>query len=96
MITYNNIKAFIQGNYRLILSKLNHNQVSQYLGLSDTMKEQVAYRMDVCGDSCKTKCKYCGCSTPGKWFASKSCGGGKYPDLMNEQDWNKYKKENNI
>ena len=95
-INYENVKAYLQGNFRLILSKFDSNTTGKFLRLPDTLKEQVAYRMDVCKDSCPTKCKHCGCSTPGKFFVDKSCGGGKYPDIMSEEEWEEFKKENNI
>lgn len=95
-INLTNIKAFIQGNYRLIVDNMNPSFVPKFMGLEPYKREQIAYRMEVCKDSCKTTCQSCGCSTPGKFFVDKQCGGNKYPDLMNEENWNKFKKENNI
>jgi len=96
MITLKNISEFIQGNTRLIISKLPPIKAAEFMHLPEYKKEQVAYRMKVCEDSCKFKCQHCGCSTPGKFFVTKQCGGNKFPDLMGEEDWNKYKEENAI
>lgn len=91
-----NIKAFVQGNYRLILDKLPKSWVPKLMELPVHKREQVAYRVEVCGDSCPTKCASCGCSTPGKWYADKACSADKYPDMMDEISWKKFKKENGI
>jgi hypothetical protein len=95
-ITLPNLKAYIEGNTRYILDKLNNDHISAFVGVTPLIREQIAYRMDVCKDSCPTKCKHCGCNTPGKFFVDKSCGGGKYPDIMSEEAWAEYKKKNNI
>ena len=43
------------------------------------------------------QCIYCGCSVPGKLYVSKSCNGGeRFPDMMDSEEWEKYKKEKNI
>jgi hypothetical protein len=95
-INLKNIKAFIQGNYRLIVDKLPKEFIPRLMKLPVYKREQVAYRSEVCGESCKTKCSYCGCSTPGKWFVDKECGAGKYPNMMDEQSWEQFKKNNDI
>ena len=39
------------------------------------------------------KCRFCGCKVPGKLYSTKSCNSGKlFPDMMNEAEWNGYKK----
>ena len=53
----------------------------------------------VCKNDCVKLgyCKYCGCSIPGKLYVTTSCNNGeRFPDLMCEADWEKYKTENNI
>lgn len=90
-ITLKNIKAFIQGNVRMLGDKWDL--------VDPHVQEQVAYRGAICKDSClaKGKCEVCGCSVPGKLYVTKSCNkGSKFPDLMGKEDWEKYKKENNI
>lgn len=90
-INIKNIKQFIEGNLNLLGDRINI--------LPNYMKEQVIWRMNICKDDCviQGKCKYCGCSVPGKLYVSSSCNGGeRFPDLMSEQDWEIYKMENNI
>lgn len=96
-ITPKNIKAFIEGYSKLAYDKL--------VGLPIHLQEQILYRESKCQD-CVTvghkdvgpgSCKHCGCSTPGKWFVTKSCNGGeRYPDLMGSEEWKKFKLDNNI
>jgi hypothetical protein len=60
--------------------------------------EQIAYRKLQCTDCWeKGKCQHCGCSLPGRWYSTPSCNGGeRFPDLMSEENWIKYKQDNNI
>ena len=89
-ITLKNIYSFIQGNLQMRLDGMGLKP--QYY------QEQIAYRMLQCQDCIKTKkCKECGCNLPGKLYVDKSCNNGeRFPDLMNEEDWLIYKKENEI
>lgn len=90
-ITLNNIKEFIEGNTRMLLSE--RGKQPQHL------QEQYAYRILQCQNDCaiKKECKYCGCSFPGKIYVSKSCNNGeRFPDLMNAKEWEEFKKENKI
>ncbi len=73
--------------------------------LSDTFqmmewhrKEQVIYRMNICKDTCLPagRCEVCNCKVPGKMYSTLSCDKSKFPDLMGKEDWEKYKKANNI
>jgi hypothetical protein len=89
-ITLKNIKQFLEGNIQMHLDGL---------GLQpEYYKEQIAYRMLTCQDCLKkNKCHYCGCDVPGKLYVKESCNDGKrFPNLMNENDWNEYKKRNKI
>lgn len=87
-ITSNNIKNFFQGNVRVALNAINR--------LDPHIKEQVLYRSSHCADCLQAgKCKNCGCSVPGRWYSTATCG-ERFPDLMEEQDWEKYKEDNNI
>lgn len=89
-ITLKNIYSFIQGNLQMRLDGMGLKP--QYY------QEQIAYRMLQCQDCYKQKrCKECGCSLPGKFYVDKSCNNGEiFPDLMNEEDWLKYKEEHEI
>jgi len=82
---------FIEGNLKMLGDQIDL--------LSTSQKEQVLYRSQICKEDCIEYgyCKYCGCSVPGKLYVTKSCNGGeRFPDLMNKEDWNKYKKDNEI
>ena len=89
-ITLKNIYSFIQGNLQMRLDGMGLKP--QYY------QEQIAYRMLQCQDCIKAKnCKVCHCSLPGKFYVDKSCNNGeRFPDLMNEVDWVKYKNEHGI
>lgn len=89
-ITFKNIKSFIQGHARAYLDKI------RLLPLHT--REQAFYRMYVCKDSCIPfkKCEICECSAIKKSYATKSCNKDKFPDLMSEAEWSKYKLDNNI
>lgn len=96
-ITLKNINSFIEGNVNKLVYELG--------GKSKEYQEQIAYRALQCND-CFVEgtfdegprhCKQCGCSLPGKWHTVISCNGGeRFPDLMSDEDWIKYKEENQI
>jgi hypothetical protein len=88
-ITISNVKAFLQGTIREYYYR--YNEMPKFL------QEQIALRNDKCKDDCvKTgKCKECGCSIPGKWFVTKTCNKDRFPDLMEQDDWIKFKINNN-
>lgn len=91
MITPNKIYQYFQGNLRLLGSHFNT--------LSPHLKEQVIYRMTICEGDCVKygKCKYCLCDLPGKFYVTESCNSGqRFPDLMSEEEWQKFKEENDI
>jgi hypothetical protein len=89
-ITISKIKQYIEGNTQMILDKIGM-QPKWY-------QEQIAYRSLMCGDCIKAgACKECGCEVPGKLYVAESCNEGKrFPDLMSEEEWIKYKQENGI
>jgi len=90
-ITIENIKAFLEGNSRMLGRKF---------GLVDEhIHEQVAFRAEICKDTCLAigKCEVCGCGVPGKLYVKKSCNEGKkFPDLMEKEEWEQYKLDNSI
>jgi len=91
MITPNKIFNYLQGNIRLFSE--------QYNLLPNHLKEQVRYRASICKESCLQygKCQKCGCDLPGKLYVTESCNRGeKFPDLMNDVEWEVYKKDNDI
>lgn len=83
-ITWYNIKNYIQGTYRYWLYK---NDIAF---LPKHIIEQVEDRKllcDFCWDNQEALC--CGCKTPEVYFSDKSCLLGKFPKMMNKDDWNK-------
>ena len=89
-ITLSNIKQFIEGNTNMLLAEAGMQ--------APHLKEQVAYRMLICQPCMETgQCEVCGCSVPGKLYVKKSCNKGKrFPDMMDAEDWNQFKSDNNI
>jgi hypothetical protein len=89
-ITLKNVKSFIRGHYNLYLDKLGmypkHKQ------------EQILYRISLCSDCVSNEgCKYCGCAPNKKVYDNKSCNDGeRFPDMLNEVEWNKFKIDNKI
>lgn len=83
-----NISSFIEGNAKYFYDNL--------VGLPQHQKEQVIYRLSKCKDDCviSGECIKCTCPTDKKVFVSESCNPDRFPDMMNEVEWNKFKKEN--
>lgn len=95
-----NIKGFLQGNYR----KFKWEVLK--LPIEIDKKEQINRRFHLVSENSpeclqKGEC-YCGCGMPEKLYEDRGCEGweeGKktkpcYPDMMNKEDWEKYKTEN--
>ena len=82
----NNIKSFIEGHANYFWDKWDL--------LAPHIKEQVKYRLENCKEDCvpKGKCIKCGCPTHVKVFASKSCNIDRHPDMMNNEEWEQFKK----
>ncbi len=90
-ITRKKISQFIEGNSQMLLDNMGMKP--------EWYKEQIAYRMLQCQSDClpQGKCIHCGCKTPGKLYVTESCNNGvRFPNLMNEEDWNKYKEQHGI
>jgi hypothetical protein len=89
-ITKSNIYNYLEGNGKFIINKLGLSQPH--------IKEQVAHRLLVCQDDCvvQGRCKVCTCPLPNRAFSTESCNKALFPDLMNEQDWLRYKQANGI
>lgn len=84
----NNIYNYIEGNTNKLLSSINLR--SQYY------IEQIQYRSLICSKDCipQGKCIKCGCSTPGRLYTTKTCNSDRFPDIMNEQQWEQFKRDN--
>ena len=90
-ITPTKIFQFIEGNLKMLGDQLHL--------LSKHEREQVFYRSEVCKNDCVKfgYCVFCGCSLPGKMYVNESCNNGeRFPNLMNAENWEKFKKEHNI
>lgn len=85
-----NVSNFVEGNAKYFYDKL--------IGLPQHKREQVAYRLNICKNDCVPtgKCVKCGCPTEKKLHVDESCNTNRFPDMMNEEDWNKFKEENKI
>lgn len=89
-ITLNNIKQYIEGNINSLRLQLGN--------LPSHIEEQISYRRLICANDCmiQRKCIKCGCEFYGKTAVTKSCNPDRFPDLMEEQDWIKFKEQNGI
>ena len=60
--------------------------------------EQLQYRLIVCAPCVKRgSCEHCGCDTPDAMLTpSNWCSAGHWDKYMAPEEWEKYKKENNI
>lgn len=89
-ITIKNIRSFIEGHARSYLDKI--------CLLPHYTKEQVFYRIYTCRNTCipYSKCEKCTCPAIGKSYATQSCNLEKFPNLMQEVEWEEYKVEKSI
>lgn len=76
-----------------------------YLRLSEARKheldplllEQAAFRANECQSCVKNKqCAKCHCDLPAMFFVDKDHSQCPWPTLMDHQQWEQYKSENNI
>ena len=100
-ITMKNIHAYLQGNLRMLTEQYGPD----YLKMDTHIKEQIIFRMDVSNPECieQKECKECHCTIPNLMYANKQCGGACYPEMMDADKWEEFKKalrihtlENNI
>ena len=89
-ITLSKIKSFLEGNFQLGLESLNLQPPH--------LQEQIAYRRLLCSKDCavNNQCIICGCDFKGKTSVKKSCNEERFPDLMNNIEWQQYKIDNEI
>jgi hypothetical protein len=89
--TIKDILSYIEGNTKYLLDMFD--LFPKY------KQEQVTWRLLICKEDCvkNGECEYCGCPPHRKAFVDESCNGGdRYPDMMNADDWEKFKNEKNI
>lgn len=89
-IILHNIKSFLEGNGQRVLEELKLQP--------QHIQEQIAYRRLACADDCviTNKCIKCGCDFKGKTSVRESCNPKRFPDLMSNLEWIKYKDINGI
>lgn len=85
-----NIKGFLQGNFRKFME--------DYPGIiGDHIYEQVQYRLGIMDENClKNKQCPCTCSVPNKQYEDRQCENKCYGDMLSKENWEQFKKENNI
>jgi len=88
-ITIHNVQDFLKGNFDYYKSKI--------IDVPGHIKEQLQHRLALCGDcieagGCQGGEVPCGCSVVKKHFLKKSCDPDRFPDLMEEEDWERFKK----
>jgi len=91
ILNIKNIAHFIEGNAKFYYDKL--------IGEPQYLREQRLWRLYKCKDDCVVtgECKECGCPVNKKVFQDESCNNGeRFPNIMNNEEWEIYKKENNI
>lgn len=82
-----NIKGYLQAHYRKAIDELGF--------LNKHIVDQAAWRLDqviTTSPECysEDKCVHCGCEVSSKVFEDRACEGGCYPEMMNEEEWNKF------
>ena len=84
-INKENVLNYMEGRTNQLLSVLNMK--------SESFEEQIEYRKSKCADCIKEgQCPYCGCPTPDRFYASKSCNAGiRFPDIMTDDEWAEFK-----
>lgn len=90
-VTFKDILSYIEGNTNYLLDKFD--LYPKY------KQEQVIWRAMICKEDCfkQGKCEYCGCPPHKKVFVDRSCNNtDRFPDMMGEEEWYKYKEDNNI
>lgn len=94
VLSLSNIKGFLQGNIRSFLSDVDVLAPEEYI------KEQTIWRLhqiSIKSPEClNSSCIYCGCDTASKVFEDRECKSGCYPEMMNKEEWEIFKKTNNI
>ena len=84
-MTYKNIKDFLEGNFKYYYNA--------FVSAPTYMQEQLTYRYNLCKGDClvDNECIICKCPPLKKHFLTTSCNPERFPNLMIEEDWNKFK-----
>jgi hypothetical protein len=83
----NDVRNFIEGNYRFFNFKNNPEHIN----------EQAFYRAAKCQDCLKAgKCRHCGCTTPNMFFSPNKIDAlNKWGVMLDEEGWKKFKNSDN-
>lgn len=83
-ISINDVASFLEGNYKYYKNI--------FIEAPEHIQEQLAYRLSKCQDCIAAKaCVVCTCPPLRKHFVTQSCNPDRFPDLMNEEDWEEFK-----
>lgn len=87
------IYNYFLAEYRVFLS----NNSLGFL-IREHIREQYDYRITAMKEACRSNgaCVECGCKTPDLQYGNLACEGNCYPDMMNKEEWIKYKKKWNL
>ncbi len=90
-VTLDSMRAYFEGNIKAHLIGIENLPIEQ--------QEQIYYRMRICRQCLEEKeCKQCFCELPERFFVDKPeeprrCD---FPDFMDKDKWEEYKKVNNL
>ncbi len=89
-LTLSNVKGYFQGLSRM--HDYTHNK-----NLEVFQEEQFYYRMFKMDKNCidKKMCP-CQCEVPAKQFEDRACENNCYPAMMNQEQWEVFKKVNDL
>lgn len=91
-ITIKDIKNYVEGNLNM------YKQRSTFIKLPIHIQEQAVVRAFLCAPCLKAgACSECGCSTPELFYAPKKVDEmGKWGEMYSAEEWEEYKKEQNL
>lgn len=90
-LTFRNVLSWLEGNYKYYFQQLEN--------MEEEKREQILYRADLCSKCLEAReCKKCFCSLPERFFVDKPQEKREcyFPDFMNKEEWEEYKKKFNI
>lgn len=89
-LTKANIRGFLQGYYRKVKFWFSPPELTP-------LQEQILYRFSEMPDNClfNKQCP-CKCVVPEKQYEDRACEDNCYPDLLDPETWELFKKEKNI
>jgi hypothetical protein len=102
MIIDKAIKYFFKNGLAATVEKARGYFGAQYnmhlKDLSLSEREQIIWRSLVCAECAESQqCKAgCGCPAPDIFFIPGQCDGKEWPDLMDPETWDTYKKTHDI